>query len=184
MNLAAGTLTNSGTILTTGTNAGVLFTGNATIANTGTIIGRPGISLNGASNSIVNGQSGSAQGLISGYFNGVFSGTAVSALLVNYGTIRATSTVAGSGISLNTGTVTNFGTISAGGSGIGVNLSAGGTVIDSGTISGAGGAISFGGTGANLLVLENGYKLIGNVVGSGTARARPTRSKFRAASVR
>src|SRR4029077_2532232 len=45
VHFAAGTLTNSGTILTTGTGAGVLFTGNATIANTGTIIGRPGISL-------------------------------------------------------------------------------------------------------------------------------------------
>jgi Hint domain len=69
------------------------------------------------------------------------------------------------------GTITNTGTI-AGTGGVGVDLAGGGTVVDSGTIVGSNGtAISFGGTGSNLLVLEHGYALNGDVATSTSAGA-------------
>ena len=62
--------------------------------------------------------------------------------------------------------MTNTGTI-AGTTSYGISLQAGGTVTDSGTITGAAGtAISFGGSGANRLVLDPGYVLSGKAVGS------------------
>src|SRR5262249_2542573 len=88
------------------------------------------------------------------------------------------------------GTITNHNTISAFGAGIianeaadvvvnsglivgsnttagsGIILQGGGTIIDSGTIQGSYGAISFRGTVNDLLVLEDGYKLNGVVSGS------------------
>ena len=57
-----------------------------------------------------------------------------------------------------------------GSAGYGIKLGGGGTVINSGTISGGSGtAISFGGLGGNLLVLENGYSIAGAITVAGTA---------------
>ena len=65
--------------------------------------------------------------------------------------------------------MTNSATI-LGTSGYGVRLSAGGTVVDSGTISGGSGtAVIFGGAGGNLLVLGAGYHLTGKIAGSTAA---------------
>jgi len=78
--------------------------------------------------------------------------------------------------------VTNGGTI-RGTTGTGINLAAGGTVVDAGTISGGNGtAISFGGTAGNLLVLDPGYKLSGVVVGGTSAGASNTLELASAAS--
>ena len=65
----------------------------------------------------------------------------------------------------DTATVTNFGII--GGTAFGVMLGGGGTVVDTGTISGST-AIHFGGTGDNLLVLTPGYKIAGSISALGT----------------
>jgi hypothetical protein len=74
------------------------------------------------------------------------------------------------------GQVTNSGTIAGtGGSGVGVKLAAGGTVVNAGTIAGTGGtAISFGGSGANRLVLDPGYVLVGKAVASSSVGASNT----------
>lgn len=70
----------------------------------------------------------------------------------NYGTISGT----------NSGTI-----IATGTAGVGVAFAAGGTLIDSGTISGAQAAVYFG-AGANLLGLEPGYRLAGGVQAVGS----------------
>jgi fibronectin-binding autotransporter adhesin len=87
--------------------------------------------------------------------------------ILNYGTILGTqyngvySQVAATVSNLATGLISGP---------IPINLAGGGTVIDSGAISSASGvAISFGGTASNLLGLEAGYKLAGNVLGSSSA---------------
>ena len=70
-------------------------------------------------------------------------------------------------------TIFNSGEI-IGTSGYGIYLAAGGTITDSGSIGGNGTAILFGGTGSNLLQLEAGFKLSGDVVGSGSVGASNT----------
>ncbi len=90
----------------------------------------------------------------------------------------ATISVAGTAVYGTNGanTVVNSGTITGTGTaGVGINLATGGTVIDSGQIGGSSGtAIVFGGSGANLLALEDGYSITGSIAGSPTAGATNT----------
>ncbi len=123
------------------------------------------------------------------------------ATLFNSGSIGMTVTLAGGGVLTNktTGqitaagnavhgiggaaTVVNAGTV-IGTGGIGIELLAGGTIVDSGAISGGSGtAVSFGGAGANRLVLDPGYHLGGKVVGGTSAGATNTLELGSTASV-
>src|SRR5262249_7869954 len=119
--------------------------------------------------------------------DGIF--LAAGGSIANYGTIAANEygvLLYGAGTLTNQGTITAFGAgivtnISAkvvidnagtitGSAGGGIILQAGGTVIDSGTISSTNyDAILFRGTASNLLILEQGYKLNGIVAGSTSA---------------
>ena len=68
----------------------------------------------------------------------------------------------GVGYILNKGTINDS-------YGVGVILQAGGTVIDDGIIDGAGGAIYFGGTGNDLLVVYPGAVVDGTASATGSA---------------
>ena len=123
--------------------------GSGTIVNYGTIAGVgtavPSVELGvgaelGAGGTIVNGAANDAGAAIAGSLDGVE-------------------------VIADTATVTNFGII--GGTAFGVMLGGGGTVVDTGTISGST-AIHFGGTGDNLLVLTPGYKIAGSISALGT----------------
>jgi len=152
---AAGTVTNSGTIL--GRYAVQLYEGGSvTNAGTGLIQGFAGVVLQFGGASVVNssmisgtgiagvylnsdGYVGNTAGLIEGYADGVFA---------HYGA----------------GTVTNTGIISGTASfAIGVGFHSGSsTLVNAGTITGSSGtAVNLGDTGSNLLVLEHGYNLSG-----------------------
>ena len=158
---AAGTVTNAGTILGTSGYGLQLFAGGS-VDNTGTglIEGSRGVFIGGGAGTVTN--AGTILGT-GGYGVRLPAGGSVD----NTGTglIEGSVSVFIVGAA---GTVTNSGTIlGTGPSGYGVRLNAGGTVVDSGTISGAGGvAVSFGGSGANLLALGSGYQLTGVVAGS------------------
>ena len=157
-----GAVTNSGTIVGTGacgvyitffsefggcTGVAGTVTNSGTIAGTGGsgFVGEPrhtGVVLLGAGGSVANTGKGA---LIQGW-DGVYIGGAA-------GTVTNSGTIAG------TGTSNSFGVI----------LHMGGTVVDSGAITGGSGtAISFGGSGGNLLALEHGYSLGGGVAVAGT----------------
>ena len=142
-----GTLTIDGTFVDYGT-----FTNNGTLSGTGTVIVDPATLVNA-------GYSTLAIALGGGSY------------LSNTGTI---SVATGDAITSSGGpvTITNAGAISSG-AGTGINLAAGGTIIDSGVISGNT-AISFGNGSDNLLVLEHGYALTGPVVGATGAGATNT----------
>jgi hypothetical protein len=124
--------------------------GPLTVANFGTIDGPSinslyGIGIGGGLGGvIVNGAVGSTAALIRGGVYGIRMSGGITTI-TNFGTILST--------------VPAFST--------GVALAAGGTITDAGTIEGGAAAISFGSGANNLLVLENGYKLIGEVVGAG-----------------
>ena len=151
---------------------------------------------------IVNGPSGATQASISGAYQGVFVHNG-KGTVDNYGTVvggnygdgvclyaggfvangRSGATAAliaggASGVEIKNGrgTVVNFGTIAATSTdGIGIDLTAGGTVTDAGTIRGSSGiAIYLGGTSGNRLILKPGYYLGGKVVGSASAGATNT----------
>jgi hypothetical protein len=110
------------------------------------------------------------------------SGNYASPLTItSTGAVDASSGDAIYGDSTQPWTVANYGTVTAT-AGIGINLAAGGTIVDSGTISGSGTAVQFGGTSGNLLVLEPGYKISGSVVGSGSVGATNTLELASAAS--
>jgi hypothetical protein len=136
-------------------------------------------------------------GLIMGGARGVSIYGGVETV-TNSGTIEAGT----DGVFVNLdGTVTNAGTIEGTGTGgggidlagIGVFLPGGGTVIDSGTISGTNDAVYFqqGQTAAqgqlnSYLVLEAGYKLIGNVYAAaniGTTASLELSGSLRAVTV-
>jgi hypothetical protein len=161
INAAAGTVTNSGTIIGT-SGSGVNLLGGGRIVNHGAIQ-----SPNTAYTVVVvgGGYLTNSQG---GYIGsgGVFFGGGTGTI-VNHGQIVDTN---GLGVDLDAGgSVGNTGLIEGSSIGIGI-YGAAGTITNSGTISGGGGtAISFGGTGSNLLVLENGYKLVGGVYGNASA---------------
>jgi hypothetical protein len=171
---SSGPLSNSGTIEATGYRGrGV---DGATIDDTGLIeaIGSQGYGVVLVSGGYL---SLGTAGIIEAYYRGVSTGihllTQTGSLLArNAGTIEATGT-GGVGIFINLslgGTVANAGTIEATGKGgVGIDFAfAGGTVVDSGLISGTT-AVAFGGTGSNLLELEAGYSISGSIVGSGSA---------------
>jgi predicted ribosome-associated RNA-binding protein Tma20 len=86
------------------------------------------------------------------------------------GTITVSDGTAVYGMAGGAATVVNAGVIagSAASGGQGIDLAAGGTVIDGGTITGAA-AVLFGGTASNLLILTHGYALQGGVYGSASA---------------
>ncbi|HEV8677950.1 MAG TPA: Hint domain-containing protein, partial [Stellaceae bacterium] len=180
---AAGTVSNSGTILG-GTGAsgwGIYFGAGGTVTNSaGTIAGRRSVEIRGGG-SVANTGAGRIAGAYAVYIGGGIG------RVTNGGTILGTSHgavelwtggyVGNTGTGLiegfrgvyirgGIGTVANSATI-IGTSSYGVRLATGGTVVDSGRISGGTGtAVSFGGTGGNLLVLEPGYGLGGGVYGS------------------
>jgi len=162
----SGTLVNHGLISVTDIGVLVGVYSVATNAADGTISsGNEGVLVEGTGASIgtlVN------QGIVSGTISGVaaFGGSIVD----EAGGVISGDTygVAGSGAGV---TVTNFGTIQGTGrSAVGIDMLEGGTIIDGGAISGAGGtAVKFLGTSANLLVLEHGYHLTGGIDGSASA---------------
>ncbi len=204
--LQTGVVTNSGTIRSTGANghAAVQFAAAGTLTNTGSII-----STNFAQTGVEIGASGivTNTGFIQGYVTSVDLGGA--GVVINSGTIASKETpfiayqanvmltdggsvtntqaglitncvfVADGGDANVSGTVIDAGTITGG---IALNLNSNfgggfpvptyygsGTVFLSGTVSGASFnplPITFGGTNA-LLVLEHGYKINGNVEGIG-----------------
>jgi Hint domain len=185
-----GTVDNQGGRIT-GSYYGIYFGhAAASITNTGTIIGtdRDGVAVGPGSFGVNIDNSGTAA-LIAGKNYGIFDFGAGT--VGNDGTITASGFIAAVGFAMggsinNRGTaaliesyygvriggvatITNagmiIGTVKAG-----VYLHDGGTITNSGTISGAGGtAINFLGTGNDRLVLEHGYSLGGGVSVAGTA---------------
>jgi outer membrane autotransporter protein len=171
------TLLNGGTIInhlgaeirTDGLNAASVGGGTErTIVNSGSIINE-GTSYTYASGVLMQGGAGTltnnATGEIHGRYNGVYASGSAPLLLTNHGSI--TSTV-GPAIELDAGsTVINTGTIQSAGNGLRMAGSAAGSVTNSGTIgsTGAGLAIQFVGTGERTVTLQTGSVLNGNVQG-------------------
>ena len=182
VNSAAATITNFGTI------DGLI----AKPEGLGVVIGGAGIGVNGGA-WVANGSLPGSKALIEGY-NGVTIGGI--GIVTNWGIIKGLGTVSagvtlaiggtvsnggaagpggvitgavyGVNVAGGAGIVTNSGTISGTGShGVAIELLAGGTVIDSGVLIGAGGtAVAFGGTAASRLELGAGYRITGLVIGS------------------
>ena len=168
---AAGTVTNSGSIIATG-YAGVALLAGGSVTNSGTIRGGNsfGVDVQGAAGTVSN------SGTITGGVFGVGLGAGGS--VTNSGTIGAQRV----GVSIDRGngeygvptftgavSVTNQkgGTISGY---YGVYILRGGTVTNAGTITGTGGvAVKFGVGGTNTLILQTGSVLNGNAVGSTVA---------------
>ncbi|HEX3864938.1 MAG TPA: Hint domain-containing protein [Stellaceae bacterium] len=151
---AAGIVTNSGTITTgdSGPGIGIYLQTGGRVSNAagGLIVGADGI-YSAQGGSVANAAGGVISGV--GYGIGVAGG---SGTVVNAGTIIATGTINGTDT----------------GNGVGVMLKNGGTLIDTGTINSNDRAVAFGRSGVyekpgnNLLVLENGYQLVGTAQGS------------------
>jgi hypothetical protein len=180
---AGGSVDNSGTGLIEGAS-GVYIEGDVgTVTNSATIHGTAG---SGVALNLGGSVDNTGTGRIEGY-----SGVRISSgagTVTNFGTLLGTGT-SGLGARLNAGgsvdnsgagliegasgvriagtagTVTNAGTI-VGTSNAGVYLASGGTIVDSGAIiGGAGTAISLGGVGSNLVVLQAGFQLTGGIAG-------------------
>ena len=145
----AGIVGNSGTAsLIAGYSGGVYVGQAASVSNAGTI------ELNQTASD------GSTFGVLLGDGGTVVNGAANVASALLY------SAVAVYGRNAST-TVVNFGTIASGApDGFGVELTAGGTVVDSGTIGGST-AIYFGGAGSDLLVLQSRYAITGGIAAAG-----------------
>ena len=165
-----GSVTNDGSI--TGVPDGVLGQVNAsTITNSGSIsaTGSTGIGVSLTAGGSVDNTSAVAS--ITGIMAGIaISGSSASSpsTIDNLGSVTVTGP-SGTGVSLDTGTVTNEagGSISGGAAGVGVSLSGTGTVVNAGTIAGAGGtAVSFG-AGGSKLVLDAGQTLSGIATAAG-----------------
>ena len=173
-------LENSGTI--NSANGGIDLSGG-TFVNSGTLLcpsnaTRYGVNLPGYN---VGGTS--AYGYLHNLTGGLLTeGVVIDGRVVNAGTILDAN---GAGIAsivghtyqstiINSGTIAGLGT-SAQYPGFGVVLRAGGTVVNSGTITSAvGTAVAFQGTANSLMVLDAGYKFSGIVTGSPTAGATNT----------
>jgi hypothetical protein len=171
------TLTNSGTIIGTGDSRGgveIEGDGLGRVSNTGLILGQNagGVYISYYSSGVgavtntgtIKGTGGPGTINQLRHYGGVFLGAGGS--VANGGLIQG---VSGVYVDKAAGSVANSGTIT-GTSLAGVALAAGGTVVDSGTITGGDGtAVSFGGSGGNLLGLEHGYNLGGAVTVTGAA---------------
>jgi O-antigen biosynthesis protein len=167
---SAGRVSNTNRIAATGGGgAGVSLTAGGYVYNSGTIV---------AGNSSA---AGYGVGISGGLGTVVNSGEIISYDDLNWGvSFAAGGSVRnlaagdiGGGVYIGgaAGSVTNAGTLE--GSAIGIDLAAGGTVVDSGSIGGTT-AILFGGTGGSLLELERGYVISGSIIGSGSAGATNT----------
>ena len=157
-----GTLTNTGTLTTPVTiTAGGYFQN----ASGGTIVGSGVDAIRaGAGATVVN------AGLIDPANYGVYLPSGGTTTNVSSGTI--VGTVAGVKIAGGTGTVVNAGSIFGTGTGSsGVDLLSGGTVLDSGTISGVSDAVHFYAGSAGLLAIDPGAVLSGTVDGGNTIGA-------------
>ncbi|HLY45574.1 MAG TPA: Hint domain-containing protein [Stellaceae bacterium] len=166
--------------------AGIILASGGSIGNSGRITGGQG------------GIGGYANGIFGTYYGGNGGSGGVGIDLAGGGSVTNSGTIAGgqggsggygffrygsngtagSGIVLAAGgSVTNGSAdaaaeVIAGQIGVAASGTAGATVTDYGTISGSGGvAVSFAGSGANLLALGNGYKLLGTVAGSAAGGA-------------
>ena len=157
----AGTLTNSGTISGQNGGIGVVLAAGGSVTNMGTglIQGGLGVQIGAVTgagtvtnSATIIGTGASVGGV------GLLDGGSVT----NMGTGLIEGASYGVDISGSAGAVTNIGTI-IGTSGDGVDLGLGGTVVDSGTISG-GFAVRFG-DGGNFLEVQQGYKLLGGAYG-------------------
>jgi hypothetical protein len=155
---AAGTVVNYGTI-----SGEVSLKSGGTVNNLGTIY-----SLNQGGIAVAGGGMVTNSGVINAFASAITFATSGSNTTANHSTVSNSGTIiaAQTGVALTTGGVlTNAGTVAGA---VGANVS--GTVIDSGLIAGSGaGAIVFGSTGSNLLVLDNGYRLVGGVSGGDSA---------------
>jgi hypothetical protein len=193
--VAGGSVTNASTGSIEGQYTGITITGSSgTVSNLGTVSGsfRYGVSLDGGR--VTNGHSGSSGGLISGYIGGV-SVIAGVGTVANFGTITEART-SGVGVDLffggsvtngatgeinasinggifgvyirgGIGTVSNFGTITAAStSGVGVELAAGGRVVNGASGSTAG-LISGGSAGVDILGSAGTVANFGTIAGSG-----------------
>jgi uncharacterized protein with beta-barrel porin domain len=155
----------TGGVITTASGAGV-FMSFGTLTNAGSIAGATyGVQINHAG-TITN----QAGGVISGA-TGIFTALAAN-IVTNAGTVSGTSI----GVALTAGgSVTNqAGGVVSGPTGIEISGGAG-TVTNGGTITGTGGtAIQFTGAGANLVTLQSGAVVTGNIVGSTAGGATNT----------
>jgi plastocyanin len=171
-----GQITNNGVIY--GADGGIYqaYGSNSVIINSGSILAGAGTNAShpwfskagiDAYGTVLN----SASGLISGVQYGIYLWSNYSSIS-NAGSIGATS---GTGVRLwGVGTVYNTGIITGGASGAGVAFNNGaalsgdgGTLIDSGLISGGTAAVYFGGS-YSRLVVEAGATFSGQVVAKGT----------------
>ena len=150
---------NDGTIEATGPAGVGVFAATANVTNNGVIqatgVNAEGITVAGAAN-VIN------YGTISGGFASIDSS---AANVTNYGIIQARGANS-IGIFVNTASVTNFGTISAGAGGTGISAGTA-NVVNAGTISG-GFALDFAGN-ADMLTVLPGSRIIGiiNLGGGG-----------------
>ncbi|HUB16426.1 MAG TPA: Hint domain-containing protein [Acetobacteraceae bacterium] len=166
-----GTVVNSGTLAgISGGSEGVLLDAGGSVTNQsgGTISGYIGVEL-AAGGTVTNAAGASITGVYQGVF--IVGGTSAShGTVVNQGRVTATGTQ-GIGVELGSvGTITNTTSAVITGTEFGVELLAGGTLTNAGTIVGSSGtAVVFGGTGSDLLVLDPGYTLSGIAVGATSA---------------
>jgi len=154
-NLAGGTITAPGTA-----QYAVLFTDGGFLSNSsGGYIGSTGVGFQVAGGTVVN-----AGKIVDTAGDGVYIGNAAGTL-TNSGTVIGAN--ASAGVALNAGGRvfnTGAGLIQGGPAGVYIGGTSG-TIVDSGTIVGSGGnAVRFAGSG-NLLVVEQGYKLVGGDYG-------------------
>ena len=169
VNGALGYVSNSGTI--SATSVGVVLAQGGSVANTGAaalISGTAGIAVFSAAGTVAN--------------TGTIEGTGTAGIGINLtdgGSVANTGTAAliegviyGVEITGAAGTVSNAGTIAAtGATGIGVyfNGNFNDTLINTGTIIGAGDAVKFHGNGTDRVIVYPGAKFVGYVVGGATA---------------
>jgi hypothetical protein len=134
-----------------------------TVVNSGKIAGEVGTVGAGGTATAFGGIAMYPGGIVTNALGGSITGAAYG--LDIGGGFGGSSTVAASGTVINNGYIAGTGT-----NGVGIWLAKGGTLTNGGSIIGNGGtAVSFYGTGHNLLVLDPGYGFSGVVVGSDSA---------------